>query len=79
MRPVKADKSDTLVVLGTKVTHLECVKQQACKNLGVEIEFKTVDFQSCQVMAARDPSSFDVYEQCFQSRRSLVLERLATD
>ncbi len=67
MRPVNTDKSDTLVVLGTKVTHLDCVKQQACKDLGFEIEFQTVDFQSCQVMAARDPSSFDVYEQCFHN------------
>lgn len=67
MRPVNTGKDDTLVVLGTKVTHLECVKQQARKDLGFDIEFQTVDFQSCQVMAARDPSSFDVYEQCFHN------------
>lgn len=53
--------------MGTKVTHLDCVQEQACEDLGFEIEFQTVDFQSCQVMAARDPSSFDVYEQCFHN------------
>lgn len=67
MCPKRADENDTLFVLGTKVTHLECVKEQAREDLGFEIEFQTVDFQSCQVMAARDPSSFDVYEQCFHN------------
>ncbi len=67
MCAAKSDKNDRLVVLGTKVTHLDCVREAACKDLGFDIEFVTVDFQSCQIMAARDPSSFDVYEQCFHN------------
>lgn len=62
-----AHRSETLVVLGTKVTHLDCIREQASADLGFDIEFQTVDFQSCQVMAARDPSSFDIYEQCFHN------------
>lgn len=67
MRAAKSDNSNTLVVLGTKVTHLDCIRAQASADLGFDIQFQTVDFRSCQVMAARDPSSFDVYEQCFHN------------
>lgn len=64
---ISSNDSDTLVVLGTQVTHLDCVKEQARQDLGFDIRFDTVDFQSCQTIAARDPSSFDVYEQCFHN------------
>lgn len=66
-KPNRSNNGNTLVVLGTKVTHLDCVMEQARHDLGFDIRFDTVDFQSCQVMAARDPSSFDVYEQCFHN------------
>lgn len=67
MCAVGSRHNDRLVVLGTKVTHLDCVREAACEDLGFDIEFQTVDFRSCQVMAARDPASFDVYEQCFHN------------
>lgn len=67
MCAARSNKKDRLVVLGTKVTHLDCIRERASVDLGFDIEFRTVDFRSCQIIAARDPSSFDVYEQCFHN------------
>lgn len=57
----------TLRVLGTLVTLLPGVREQAQADLGIGIEHETLDFISCQRGAAMRPDSYDVYEQCFHN------------
>lgn len=56
-----------LRVLGTAVTLLEQVRAQASADLGFDLEFEVLDFISCQGKAAVDPSSYDIYDQCFHN------------
>ena len=57
----------TLRVLGTSVTLLREVRERAEADLGIRIEYKLLDFLSCQREAAMVPGSYDVYEQCFHN------------
>lgn len=56
-----------LRVLGTLVTLLPGVREQAEADLGIEIVYETLDFVACQRSAAMRPESYDVYEQCFHN------------
>lgn len=54
-----------LRVLGTSVTQVSAVKAAAESDLGVSIEFITLDGAAAQRRGALDPRSFDVYDQWF--------------
>jgi putative spermidine/putrescine transport system substrate-binding protein len=56
-----------LRVLGTEITQLELVRRRAERDLGIEVVFETLDFQSAQRKAATEPDSYDVYDQCFHN------------
>src|ERR1700720_2504597 len=56
-----------LRVLGTEITQLEQVRRRAEQDLGIDVMFETLDFQSAQRKAATEPDSYDVYDQCFHN------------
>lgn len=56
-----------LRVLGTSITLLQPVRDQARADLGFGIDFEEVDFLDCQRQAAMRPDIYDVYEQCFHN------------
>lgn len=56
-----------LRVLGTSITLLSQVREQAKADLGFDIAFEQVDFLDCQRQAAMEPDGYDVYEQCFHN------------
>ena len=56
-----------LRVLGTSITLLQPVRDQARADLGFDIEFEQMDFLDCQRQAAMRPDGYDVYEQCFHN------------
>ena len=56
-----------LRVLGTLITLLPSVREQAEADLGIEIIPEPLDFIACQRGAAMRPDSYDVYEQCFHN------------
>ncbi|UTW11729.1 ABC transporter substrate-binding protein [Marinobacterium rhizophilum] len=57
----------TLRVLGTSVTLLEQIRQQARQDLGINIEFKVLDGVAAQRVGVMSPDSFDVYDQWFHN------------
>jgi putative spermidine/putrescine transport system substrate-binding protein len=64
---VKAAARPTLRVLGTEVTLLEPLREQAERDLGLDIRFESLNFVDAQRKAAMQPESFDVYDQCFHN------------
>jgi len=67
-RPViKASARPKLRVLGTEITLLEPLREQAERDLGIDISFEVLNFVDAQRKAAMQPDSFDVYDQCFHN------------
>ncbi|MEQ6249521.1 signal peptide prediction [Sulfitobacter sp. HNIBRBA3233] len=60
-------KRRKLRVRGTDVTLLEEVRRAAMADLGIDLEFESLDFLTCQHRAAMDPGGYDIYEQCFHN------------
>jgi len=60
---VFAKKTPTLRVLGTHVTLQEPLRQQAMKDLGINIEFEPGGSAAVLQKASTQPESFDLYEQ----------------
>lgn len=60
-----------LRVLGTHVTLQEPLRQQAARDLGIEIEFHPGGSAEVLFQAATKPQSFDLYEQWSNSMRVL--------
>lgn len=56
---------EPLRVLGTSVTQIEPVKRAAEEDLGIALEFITLDGGAAQRRGALRPDSFDVYDQWF--------------
>ena len=56
-----------LRVLGTEITLIDTLRQQAEAELDIEIVFEKLDFIDAQRKAATEPDNFDVYDQCFHS------------
>lgn len=56
-----------LRVLGTEITALPEIQQQAEADLGIRVSFENLDFLSAQRKAATRPEAFDVYDQCFHN------------
>lgn len=54
-----------LRVLGTSVTQTETLKAAAREDLGLKLEFITLDGTEAQRRGALNPDSFDVYDQWF--------------
>ena len=67
MPRVQTRARPTLRILGTEITLLEELRQRAEDELGIGLEFETLDFLSAQRKAATRPESFDVYDQCFHN------------
>lgn len=63
----------TLRVLGTGVTLVDTIREQACADLGLNIEFQVLDGVGVQQQAVMHPQSFDVYDQWFHSVELLWL------
>ncbi|MEX3007659.1 PotD/PotF family extracellular solute-binding protein [Hoeflea sp. TYP-13] len=55
----------TLRVLGTSVTQIEPLKHAAERDLGLSLDFITLDGTEAQRRGAMAPHSFDVYDQWF--------------
>jgi putative spermidine/putrescine transport system substrate-binding protein len=64
---IHATARPVLRVLGTEITQLEQVRRRAEADLGIDVVFETLDFQSAQRKAATEPDSYDVYDQCFHN------------
>lgn len=64
---IHTSRRPILRVLGTEITQLEQVRHRAEADLGVELVFETLDFQSAQRKAATEPDAYDVYDQCFHN------------
>lgn len=60
---VFAKKTPTLRVLGTHVTLQEPIREQAMKDLGINIEFEAKGSAAVLQKASLLPESFDLYEQ----------------
>lgn len=56
---------EPLRVLGTSVTQMQSVKAAAEADLGIELDFITLDGAAAQRRCALQPLSFDVYDQWF--------------
>jgi putative spermidine/putrescine transport system substrate-binding protein len=56
-----------LRVLGTEITLLEQIRARAEVDLGITLVFENLDFISAQRKAASEPSTYDVYDQCFHN------------
>ncbi len=61
----------TLKVIGTHVTLLEPIRQQAEQDLGIKIEFYPSGDAEVLLKAATDPTAFDIYEQWSNSIKVL--------
>jgi len=57
----------TLRVVGTGVTLLEPIREQAEKDLGIKLEYDVNDGPAAQQKAATQPQSWDLYDQWFNS------------
>lgn len=69
---VKAyNRKPTIRVLGTHVTLQEAIRQQAEKDLGINIEFYPTGDAELLLKASTDPNSFDIYEQWSDSIKVL--------
>jgi putative spermidine/putrescine transport system substrate-binding protein len=64
---VRTSGRPELRVLGTEITLLEQLREQAEHDLGIDISFETLDFLGAQRKAATQPGSFDIYDQCFHN------------
>jgi putative spermidine/putrescine transport system substrate-binding protein len=56
-----------LRVLGTEITLLEQVREQAERDLGIDVSFEILDFIGAQRKAATEAAAFDIYDQCFHN------------
>lgn len=56
-----------LRILGTAISLLEELRVRAGEDLGIEIVFDKNDFLTTQYKAAREPDSYDIYDQCFHN------------
>lgn len=56
-----------LRVLGTSVTLLENIRQQARQDLGIDITFEVLDGVAAQRVGTTSPASFDIYDQWFHN------------
>lgn len=56
-----------LRILTTEIQPWRLLKDRAEADLGFALEFIETDFNSAQRTAALDPSSYDVYDQCFHN------------
>lgn len=59
--------SEPLRILTTEIQPWRYFKDRAEMDLGFPLEFIEKDFNSAQRTAAFEPSSFDVYDQCFHN------------
>ena len=66
-KPAKRGERPTLRILGTEITLLDALRERAEEELGIKIEFETLDFLSAQRKAATEPNSYDIYDQCFHN------------
>ena len=55
----------SLRILGTSVTQIAAVKDAAKSDLGIKLDFITLDGAAAQQRSALQPRSFDVYDQWF--------------
>lgn len=65
------NRRPTIKVLGTHVTLLKVIRQQAEKDLGINIEFYPGGDAEVLMKASIDPASFDIYEQWSDSIKVL--------
>lgn len=56
-----------LRILTTEIQPWRFLKDRAEADLGFELEFIEMDFNSAQRTAALDPTGYDVYDQCFHN------------
>ncbi|MCW5205352.1 extracellular solute-binding protein [Desulfobulbus sp. F5] len=70
-RLAKATSKPTIKVVGTHVTLLESIRQQAEHDLGINIEFYPGGDAEVLLKASTDPTSFDLYEQWSNSIKVL--------
>jgi putative spermidine/putrescine transport system substrate-binding protein len=56
-----------LRILGTAISLLEELREGAERDLGIDIEFDNNDFLTTQYKAAREPETWDIYDQCFHN------------
>ncbi len=68
---LRAKSKPTIRVMGTHVTLLETIRQQAEKDLDINIEFYPAGDAEVLLRAATDPRSFDLYEQWSNSIKVL--------
>jgi putative spermidine/putrescine transport system substrate-binding protein len=54
-------------ILTTEIQPWRLLQARAEADLGFSLEFIELDFNSAQRLAALDPSSYDVYDQCFHN------------
>lgn len=65
------NRKPTIRVLGTHVTLQETIRQQAEKDLGINIEYYPGGDAEVLLKASTDPGSFDIYEQWSDSIKIL--------
>ena len=63
--PAVHSETGTLRILGTSVTQIAAVKEAAKSDLGIKLDFITLDGAAAQQRSALQPLSFDVYDQWF--------------
>ena len=54
-------------MLGTAISLLEELRVRRENDLGIDIVFDNNDFLTTQHKAAREPESYDIYDQCFHN------------
>lgn len=59
--------TEPLRILTTEIQPWRFLKDSAEADLGFALEFIETDFNSAQRMAALEPESYDVYDQCFHN------------
>lgn len=59
--------TEPLRILTTEIQPWRLLKERAEADLGFPLEFIETDFNSAQRTAALDPSSYDIYDQCFHN------------
>lgn len=67
MSKLKTSSKPTLRVLGTSVTLIESIRQQAEIDLGFNIEYQIHDPQTAQRIAVLNPDQYDLYDQWFHN------------
>src|SRR3569833_3350716 len=66
-KPAKRGERPTLRILGTEITLLDALRERAETELGIQIEFETLDFLRAQHKATTEPNTYDIYDQCKQN------------